>query len=107
MRTAAEFAFELNTLNGNAVSGRYNGVTEKQIAFVMAEARKIRWTDKKPDRPGKWFYRNRLEAKMGQSTFLTIRIKKGVPVYGAGDFPCSQLSGQWSDSPIPQPEEGE
>jgi hypothetical protein len=65
----------------------------------------MKWTNKKPDRPGWWWYRF-LDTKacVCVSVYAVGRLKRMYAVTALGVAPIKDVPGQWSDQPIPEPE---
>ena len=64
----------------------------------------MKWTSQKPDRPGWWWHRNMISSgHMGKNRILKLKVCGTFLVHG--HMPVRSIGGQWSDSPIPTPEE--
>lgn len=99
MRTPAQMAEDVNNLNCHAPGAAYGPVTVAQMEAIYKEARKIEWTDKKPDRAGWWWYQWTDEVKE------PMKIWQFNGEWRANGFLMDGYSGQWSTRPIDMPEE--
>ena len=67
----------------------------------------MKWTNIKPDRPGWWWYRS--EPGHRSHVFYIgeeVRPNEGLHYYWAGSIKMlSKVNGQFSDRPIPEPED--
>jgi len=65
----------------------------------------MKWTDEKPSKPGWYWFRNE---NWNRSIVFLYQCNAGICFdFGEGNaVPLGIVSGQWSDTPIPEPEEG-
>lgn len=117
MRTPAQMAREINDLNCHVLAkspvekdGKtydpsevgYGPVTVAQMEAIYKEARKIEWTDKKPDKPGWWALKN---ADISRPVLVSNSQTRSKLVAGWSLEPLDEIHGQWSTRPIDMPEE--